>query len=232
MYLLTALLCHEGISPYSAVTVEAKVILLRTVRRHELHKMMDGVNKANASSVSPLNTWPTTARRNREMAEGEHMSRMFVLQSTSKTGATCYICINEGQGLRALVASGCQQSVVCLAVPNTLAIWCTGATVVVRMLNGQFTESLEEVRIRLGVFGRFVDLVCFVSSTLVYDCSVIPGMVGILKLATDLCERDGKVSLSNAWDGHAVATGERSVTVNDRDFAACFYGEKWRARWK
>ena len=113
-----------------------------------------------------------------------------------------------------------------------LGMRCNGATVVLRMLNGQCTESLGEARIRLDVFGRSVDLVCLVSLTRVYDCSVIRGMDGILKLGGFCVNGDGTVSFPNAWDGLAVATGERSVAENDHDFAACFDGEKWTIRWK
>ena len=95
MYLLAALPHHEGSRPYSAITIEVQVTLLGTVRHHELRSMMDHVSNANASSASLLYIWPTTARRNGEMAEEEHMGRMFAPQSTSKTSATSYICINQ-----------------------------------------------------------------------------------------------------------------------------------------
>ena len=63
-----------------------------------------------------------------------------------------------------------------------------------------------------------------------YECSVIPGMDGILKIGGVSVTGDGTVSFLNTWDGPAGATGERSVAVNDRDFVACFDGEKWMVR--
>lgn len=138
--------------------------------------------------------------------------------------------------------SGCQQSVVTVKAIEAIGLRYGGARETVTMLNGSTTESLGEARLRLNVDGFHIEVVCLVSASLVYDCSIILGMDGITKLGGVCIRPDSSVTFNNIAAvglGIPIAVGgvhtadEKSVLeVVDSDFSASFDGEKWWVRWK
>ena len=123
---------------------------------------------------------------------------------------------------------------------NLVGLRLSGARVTVTMLDGNCTESLGEVEVRLCIDDQCVDLLCLVSPTLVYDCSVILGMDGITKLGGVCVGKDGKTRFPGIEPRPitAVAVGlvgsesDSGLVVDDCDFSAWFEEGRWTVKWK
>ena len=147
-----------------------------------------------------------------------------------------FIYINNphcNRPLKALVDSGCQQTVVSQTVCRESGERPRGPNQVVTMLNGEKTECGGEAPVELLVDGVLVRNVCLVAPLLVCDADVILGMDIIKRLGGVCIGRDSGVSWGSKHCAAGVmATEDRKMKIEDSDFTAEFDGHRWVVEWK
>ena len=138
---------------------------------------------------------------------------------------------NYGHNLKALVDSGCQQTIICNELCDNEKSRPKGPPQVVTMLNGQRMQCCGDAVVELWVDDRRLINRCLVAPLLVCSADVILGM--------DEIKRMGGVSIGKGssviW-GITVVQLELSVLkmmrIEDSDFCAVFDGEKCTIEWK
>lgn len=150
--------------------------------------------------------------------------------------------------VRALVDSGCEQSVLSDELVKRLHVTPQGPNQLVTMLNGCTTNcrGVVGVDVKIGSL-KLSSLVCLVAPKLVLDCDLILGIDAITKLGGVSISSDGKVVFSGQHkknsaicagvvdDAHCCSSRDTdvcSVEVHDGDFDAFFDGDKWTVKWK
>ena len=147
--------------------------------------------------------------------------------------------------MKALIDTGCEQSVIQEELARELKLFSRGPVRQVLMLNGQTTTSKGETRITVKIGShQSISVQCMIAQKLVGGCRVILGMDVICKL--------GGVTVSNAHDVvfHALKPktvgllssseepvisanlSQQTLEIDDQDFSAHFDGRKWNVKWK
>lgn len=158
----------------------------------------------------------------------------------------------NGVNIKALVDSGCEQSVVLERFCNQIGVAPCGPERRVLMLNGQITKCRGEAQLAVQVRNRHLSVKCLIAPMLVGGCSLILGMDAISKLGGVTITRNkqvmfpavepttevGKVSAVSVgvgvdrFDKTLTSNSTGELFVSDTDFNAKFDGKKWTVRWK
>ena len=141
---------------------------------------------------------------------------------------------NYGRDLKALVDSGCQQTIICNELCDNMNIRPKGPSQVVTMLNGERTQCCGDAVVELWVDDQRLINRCLVAPLLVCGADVILGMDVIKCMGGVSTGKDSSV----IWGNNCCAAGAVSVRddkrmqIEDSDFSAVFDGEKWTIEWK
>ena len=142
--------------------------------------------------------------------------------------------ITHKQNFKALVDTGCQQTVISQQMCEREGLRPTGPRHIVTMLNGEQTMCCGEVLAEFSVNGIIVTSRCLVAAALVCDADVILGMDVIRYLGGVCIGSQSEVS----WGHQHCAVGvishanDRRIHIDDTDFTASFDGEIWTVEWK
>ena len=137
--------------------------------------------------------------------------------------------------LKALVDSGCQQTVISQAVCKESGEWPRGPRQIVTMLNGEKTECGGEAPVELRVDGVLVRNSCLVAPSLVCDADVILGMDVIKRLGGVYISSDSRVTWGSIHCAVGVISSDSEgmqMKVEDNDFIAEYDGSRWTVEWK
>ena len=144
-----------------------------------------------------------------------------------------YITINaHGVRLRALVDTGCQQTIVLQSVSRKLKCVPTGRHVVVKMLNGASTTCSGEVVINVEIGGLKAEAKCLVAPTLVENVEVIMGMDLISCFGGVFVSSDGAAWFGGSQCAVGAVRKNKGLEIDDNDFKAVFDGVNWTVEWK
>ena len=141
---------------------------------------------------------------------------------------------NYGRHLKALVDSGCQQTIICNELCDSVKIRTKGPSQVVTMLNSERTLYCGDAVVELWVDDQRLINGCLVAPLLVCGTDAI--------LSMDVIQRIGGMSIgkdsSVIWGNNCFAAGavsgkdDKRTRIEDSDFSAVFDGEKWTTEWK
>ena len=151
----------------------------------------------------------------------------------------------QGVNVKALVDTGCEQSVVQERLARELKLVPRGPVRQVLMLNGQTTTCKGEATIAVKIGShQSMSVQCMVAQELVGGCKVILGMDVISKLGgvTVSNTRDvvfnaltpkavGLLSSSNKLPD-TTDSKQQTIDIDDQDFSAHFDGWQWTVKWK
>ena len=144
-----------------------------------------------------------------------------------------FITVNiNNKALKALVDTGCQQSVIQSSACSQLGCQLQGPNRVVEMLNGESTRCCGEAVVSISVNGVQMQARCLVAPRLVCDAKVIIEMDLISRLGGVFVSSDKSVSFGESRCAAGVVQEPRRVELHDTDFAAIFDGSKWTVEWK
>ena len=158
--------------------------------------------------------------------------------------------INQRVG-RALVDTGCQQSVVSSRFCERIGTKPYGPQRLVCMLNRETTRCAGHIRVEVEVEGHIIQLMCLVVQDLVCGVDMILGLEGITQLggmtmdenrnvrfgkgpcvAVGTDREGGKKMKSPCVAVGAEREGRKKMKIEDTDFLAEFDGMKWVISWK
>lgn len=148
----------------------------------------------------------------------------------------------DGQPVRVLVDTGCEQSVLLEVLARKLGKPPCGPSQLVAMLNGNTSLCRGESSVMITLDNEeSIVLNCLVAPKLVGDCSLILGMDGIKMLGGVTVDRTSHVVFGNVAVAACSAVvesvdakklREEPLEINDSDFYAMFDGERWTVQWK
>ena len=136
--------------------------------------------------------------------------------------------------LKALVDSGCQQTVISERFCKEIGERPRGPQQIVTMLNGKITKCGGEVIVELSVDRASVQNQCLVAPSLVCGADVILGMdikrrLGGVCISKDSCVPWG--SKHCVVGAAAVDSQDMQLKIEDIDFKAEFDGNRWTVEW-
>lgn len=138
------------------------------------------------------------------------------------------------RSVKALVDTGCQQSVLVSRLCNELGFTSRGPQRIVEMLNGNSTRCCGEITVDVFVHGQNVKVKCLMAPLLVCDFQMIIGMDVINTLGGVYVGNDGKVWFGQPHCAVGVVKENhaRTIKIDESDFTAIFDGVKWTVEWK
>lgn len=143
------------------------------------------------------------------------------------------VCV-DGRNGRALVDTGCQQSMVSEEFCAKLQRVPCGSRRKVRMLNGEITYCAGNAHLNIQLEEQMVGVWCLVASNLVCNVDVILGLDAIIHLGGMCVDKNKNVvfNVDSSIVAGAGATSKKQMIVEDTDFRAEFDGERWVVAWK
>ncbi|XP_067936897.1 E3 ubiquitin-protein ligase rnf213-alpha-like [Watersipora subatra] len=152
----------------------------------------------------------------------------------------------KGTKIKALVDSGCEQSIIQQQWAQQLGLLPKGPQRQIMMLNGYITTCKGETTLDIELdHSCKITVQCMIAPKLVSGCQMILGMDGIAKLGGVSIDKNRGV-LFGARQLRTVGVMLRNkaspvshnddqqppIVIDDRDFKAQFDGHKWTVAWK
>ncbi|XP_067933240.1 uncharacterized protein [Watersipora subatra] len=152
----------------------------------------------------------------------------------------------KGTKIKALVDSGCEQSIIQQQWAQQLGLLPKGPQRQIMMLNGHITTCKGETTLDIELdHSCKIKVQCMIAPKLVSGCQMILGMDGIAKLGGVSIDKNRGV-LFGARQLRTVGVMLRNkaspvshnddqqppIVIDDRDFKAQFDGHKWTVAWK
>lgn len=135
--------------------------------------------------------------------------------------------------VRALVDTGCEQSVLLESFCRSVGLRPGGPARIVSMLNGERTTCGGTVSVKVDVEGKVVQVTGLVSPQLVRDAQMILGMDAIVGLGGVKVGRGVQFGTRDSCVlGAGVVENSDRLEVDGSDFSARFDGRRWVVQWK
>lgn len=143
------------------------------------------------------------------------------------------LTVNQAK-VRALVDTGCEQSVLLESLCQSIGLKPQGHSRVVSMLNGETTVCKGVTRVCVQIGDKETDVSCLVAPGLVRDVDMILGMdaIGGLGGVRVGDEVEFGSSGQSCAAGVVVVEERLSLELEDSDFCAKFDGGQWVVQWK
>ena len=141
--------------------------------------------------------------------------------------------VNNRQ-VKALVDTGCEQSVLLASVCEAGGLSLDGPGRIVSMLNGETTLCKGTVGVSVRVGEQECRVSCLVAPGLVRDAEMILGMDSILRLGGVTVGRDVEFGQKGSSCASGIVLGSREgrLEIEDSDFKAVFDRDHWVVSWK